>query len=129
MAAGVVVGWWWWWGLVGKLAGQRGSGKPPLSPVRVGVVVVVLLRVAPAVVAAAVVVVAAAVVMVVAVVPAVLGHRVSQGYGAAKAHDGLGHVVQERRELVAVDRPLPVHVVDVEDELHLLVPAASARHR
>ena len=91
------------------MVGQRGRGRSPLISMVVVVTVV-------------------AVVIPVVMVATVFGSGV-QGHGPAEAHDGLRHVVEEGRQLVPVDGSLPVHVVDVEDKLHFLVPAAPARDR
>lgn len=84
-----------------------------------GVAVVVVVDVAVAVMVVVIVVVLVGVMVVLGV------HR----HRAAEPHDGLWDVVEQRRQLFPVDGPLTVHVVEVEDELHLLLPAAPARHR
>lgn len=117
--------------VVGRGRRRRRSALISVMMVVVGVVMLLrVLRVAGAAAALMVVrVVMVAVGVVVVVVVAAHGAPGVQRDGPPEAHDGLGDVVEERRELVPVDRPLAVHVVDVEDELHLLLPAAAAGHR
>lgn len=42
-----------------------------------------------------------------------------------ESHDGFRDVIEKRRQLVPIDGALLVHVVYVEDELHLLIVNAA----